>query len=88
MGAVNQVKALDGLFPTSANDFLIRVATSSTPTPPDIASVTPKTFNPDSAYKVDFRQLGRYYTMRFAMNAEINPEISAVLADIRIEGVR
>ena len=88
MGNPNEVKAIDGLYPTSADSFKIRMATSNTPTPPDIASVTPKTFDPDSAYKVDFRQLGRYYTMRWAMDDAIDPQISACLVDQRIEGGR
>lgn len=88
LGNVNQVKAVDGLYPTSENEFEIRIKTSNFPTPPDIASVTPKTFNPDSAYKVDFRNLGRYYTMRWQMDGTIDPKISACLVDQRIEGVR
>jgi len=88
MGNVNEVKAVDGLFPTSEDDFEIRMATSRTPAAPDIAAVTPKAFNPDSQYKVDFRQLGRYYTMRFQMNGATNPRISACLANMRNEGIR
>jgi len=88
LGNVNQVKAVDGLYPTSENEFDIRIATSRTPTAPDIASVTPKSFDPDSDFKVDFRQLGRYYTMRWAMDGTIDPKISACLVDQRFEGTR
>lgn len=88
MGNVNEVKAIDGLYPTSENSFLIRMAAAGTPAAPDIASVTPKEFDPDSMYKVDFRKLGRYYTMRWAMDGTINPKISACLVDQRVEGVR
>jgi len=88
MGNVNLVKAVDGLYPTSEDTFQIRMTTAGTPAAPDIASVTPKTFNPASNYKVDFRQLGRYYTVRFQMDGTTNPSISACLVDQRIEGVR
>lgn len=88
LGNVNQVKALDGFWPTSQNEFNIRVATARSPTPPDIASKTPRVYNPDSAYKVDFRELGRYYTMRFQMEGSVDPHISACLVDSRFEGER
>lgn len=88
LGNVNQVKAVDGLYPTSENEFEIRMATSRTPTPPDMAAVTPKEFNPDVDYKVDFRQLGRYYTMRWQMDGTVDPKISSCLVDQRFEGVR
>jgi len=88
LGNVNQVKAVDGLWPTSESEFNIRMVTARTPSPPDVAASTPKTFNPDSAYKVDFRELGRYYSMRFQMNGSIDPNISACLVDSRFQGER
>jgi len=88
LGNIHQVKAVDGLYPTSGGSFNIRIETSKTPTPPDIASATPKNFDPDSAYKVDWRKLGRYYTMRWAMDGTIDPDISACLVDQRFEGNR
>jgi len=88
MGNVHEVKAIDGLYPTSEDQFLIRMTTARTPAAPDVAAVTPKTFNPASAYKTDFRQLGRYYSMRWAMNGSINPKISSCMVDQRIEGQR
>lgn len=88
LGNVNQVKFLDGLWPTSENSFEIRVETAPTPSPPDMGASTPKTFNPASAYKVDWRKLGRYYSVRFQMDGITDPKISACLADVRLEGER
>lgn len=88
LGNVNQVKAVDGLWPTSENEFDIRMVTGSTPAPPDVAAQTPRRYDPDSAYKVDFRELGRYYSLRFQMNASVDPKISAVLSDSRMSGER
>lgn len=88
MGNINQVKALDGLWPTSENQFEIRVKAAQTPAAVDLNAVTPRTFNPSSAYKVDFRELGRYYSLRFQMDGATNPILSAVLADSDFEGER
>ncbi len=88
LGMVDAVKSLDGIYPTSSGSFGMRIATTDTPTTPDMSAVTPKIFDPSSNYKTDFRKTGRYYTIRFQMDADIEPDISAVKADIRQEGVR
>lgn len=88
MGNINQVKALDGLWPTSEDTFLIRVEASGTPAEVDMSASTPKTFNPSTAYKTDWRKLGRYYSMRWQMDGTTDPIISACLADMRMEGQR
>jgi len=88
LGNVNQVKAVDGLWPTSENEFDIRIVSAATPAPPDVGASTPRRYDPDTSYKVDFRELGRYYSVRFAMNGSVDPRISAVLSDSRMSGER
>lgn len=88
LGSADRVKSIDGLYPTSKEEFDIRIVASDNPSAPDIASETPKQFNPASQYKRDFRKLGRYITMRWAMNGTVNPSISTCLADMVEHGVR
>jgi len=88
LGGPDKVKAIDGIYPTSQEEFDIRIVAADNSSPPDVAAETPKQFNPASQYKRDFRKLGRYYSMRWAMNGSVDPVISTCAVDMRELGVR
>jgi hypothetical protein len=88
MGMSEAVKTLSGIFPTSREEFNIQVQVSNTPKEPDMSLVEPRLFNPEVDYRLDYRKLGRFYTVRISMNGAVNPSLSLLKADIDQEGER
>jgi hypothetical protein len=88
LGMVESVKALNGVYPTSRDSFELKITTTPTPTEPDMNLVTAYTFNPTVDYKLDFRELGRYYTIRVQMDEAVNPILFMVKIDMNLEGER
>jgi hypothetical protein len=82
LGAVDTLKELNGLYPTSENSFYIKVYSDNVPTVHDMSTETAYLFDPTADYKEDFREAGRYYTIEISMNGVISPEISAMKADM------
>lgn len=88
MGMTEAVKTLSGIYPTSREEFNIQVAVSNTPKEPDMSLIEPRLFNPEFDYRLDYRKLGRFYTVKISMNGSVNPSLSSLKADIDQEGER
>lgn len=88
LGMVESVKALNGIYPTSRGAFDVKATTSPTPSEPNMNLVTAYSFNPTNDYKLDFRELGRYYTIRVQMDNAIDPILSMMKIDMNTEGER
>jgi hypothetical protein len=88
LGMVELVKAFNGFYPTSRGAFDMKVAPTPTPSEPNMNLVTAYTFDPTNDYKLDFRELGRYYTIRIQMDNAINPILSMAKVDMVAEGER
>jgi len=88
LGMIESVKEINGMWPTAKGDFDMKVKASLSSAEVDMNVVTPVTFNAALDYKMDFRQLGRFHTIRVAMDGTTDPNISGMKVDMVKEGER
>ena len=88
LGMIETVKELQGLWPTAQGDFEVKAKAHPTSAVQDMSVVTPALFTASSKYKMDFRELGRFHTVRLEMSGTIDPVISGMKMDMNAEGER
>ena len=88
LGMIETVKELQGFWPTAQGDFEMKVKAAPSSATPDMSVVTPSNFTASSDYKMDFRELGRFHTIRLEMSGTIDPVISNMKMDMQAEGQR
>ena len=88
LGMPDSVKEVRTLFPASELPFEVAIVGSDTNSEPDMNSATYYTFDPSSDYKLDFRELGRYITMRFRIKDSNSPNISGAQIEADKSGIR
>jgi hypothetical protein len=83
MGSPHIIKVIDGLYPTSEQEFNIKFHASPTITKLDISGEPNDLFDPALDYKEDFRLSGRYLTLEINMNGSVDPKISGMNVDMQ-----
>jgi len=88
LGMIEVVKEIDGLWPTAQGNFECKIKGSLSSATPDMSIITPANFASATDYKIDFRQLGRFHTIRIEMSGSVDPVISGMKIDMKQLGER
>lgn len=89
IGDATLTKLVKAIYPMSNGNIKVGLEPTDSLTEPYIFTDDDlEIFDPSEGYKVDFREEGRYFDLRFQMDGTTNPEMSSAQADINPKGRR
>jgi len=81
-------KDMAQIFPESKGSFKLSLVGKNGITSNIDYSLKEKSFDPSVSHKIDVRESGRYFNMKFTMDGSINPEFTTLQFDLKVSSRR